>query len=344
MATPTTPQKPDRAAVTHALLVAAASGTTLLLVEVLNWDHKNLAVWTTFMVLAQYTFTAFQKGVERVLGRGLGLLCGLLVLHFGINAPLLALVLKIFFLLIFFTCHFNGFLNYTFLNAGLYLAVIVEFGLAHPEQAPALAEVLFWNVLVGVLVAETFVWLSGKEKDLTLRTGMWPSGETSTVATGHSLMLVATVLLTQFLTNFAALPSSAALVSVMVLTITPDFQSMLIKGKLRIVGLFLALLWSSVSLLFLSQIPQFPLFGLFLCLGLFLAAYLAITGGASSYAGLQMGLVLPMILVSDPGEFGSFAPAIQRFEGILIALASSLVVGWFWSLVGLGFKGNTKAI
>jgi hypothetical protein len=71
-----------------------------------------------------------------------------------------------------------------------------------------------------------------------------------------------------------------------------------------------------------------------LFLGSYLATYLAQTGGTWSYAGVQMGLVLPMILVVPAKEFGSMTAVFARLEGVVIALccsilASSIAVA-FW--------------
>jgi hypothetical protein len=65
---------------------------------------------------------------------------------------------------------------------------------------------------------------------------------------------------------------------------------------------------------------------------MFLAAYLTRTGGTYSYAGLQMGLVLPLVVVVPPSEFGSLEGAFQRLEGIAAALGASILVGGFWAL------------
>jgi hypothetical protein len=43
-----------------------------------------------------------------------------------------------------------------------------------------------------------------------------------------------------------------------------------------------------------------------------------------------MGLVLPMLVVAPPAEFGSFAPAVQRLEGIQLGLVASVVVAGLW--------------
>jgi len=58
--------------------------------------------------------------------------------------------------------------------------------------------------------------------------------------------------------------------------------------------------------------------------------YLTRTGGKYAYAGLRMGLVLPMVVVAPRAEFGSLTPAVQRLEGILLGLAVSIVVAGLW--------------
>jgi hypothetical protein len=43
-----------------------------------------------------------------------------------------------------------------------------------------------------------------------------------------------------------------------------------------------------------------------------------------------MGLVFPMVIVANPSEFGSIAPAVERLEGILLGLGASIVVAGLW--------------
>src|SRR6516165_10554226 len=91
-----------RSAVGLALRGSLAAAVCLALAECWRVEHANLAVWTTHMVTAQYPFTAFQKGVERILGRGLGILVGLVLLALFHNAPVLAVTLKLLAMLVFF--------------------------------------------------------------------------------------------------------------------------------------------------------------------------------------------------------------------------------------------------
>src|SRR5260370_14242625 len=106
-----------------------------MLAEVFGREHANLAVWTTYLVTVQYAFTRFQKGLERVLGRGLGILAGLVLTTWFRETPLLTLTLIAVLLTTFFYLYFAGRLAYTFLQAGLYLVAMFQIGPAHPSSA-----------------------------------------------------------------------------------------------------------------------------------------------------------------------------------------------------------------
>jgi len=319
-----------RQATAHALLTAAASLVCLLLAEALQLEHSDLAVWTTFLVMAQYTFTSFQKGLERIVGRGLGILAGLVVTTWFNEAPLVALALIGTLLTIFFYIYFSGRLAYTFLQAGLYLVAVFEIGHADPTRAVWQAKELFGAVVLGVLVADVVNWVAGAEGDIRIRLGEAPLLPIRAEWINQSLMLSVTVLLTLIVAHAVDLPPEKAAVSVLVLTITPHLQALIQKGELRIAGLALATIWSLATFLLVGLLPYFPLLAVLLFVGQFVATYLTLTTGKYGYAGLQMGLVLPMVIVAKPTEFGSIIPAVERLGGILLGLGASIVVAGLW--------------
>jgi uncharacterized membrane protein YccC len=324
--TPTAP----RSETIQALRVALAATLCLVVVEVWHLPHGNLAVWTTHMVMSQYAFSIFQKGVERAVGRGFGLLAGLVVVTLFRNAPIEALLVEAVLLMVFFYVFFAGRLAYTFLNAGLYLTAIVEIAHADPAAAWPSAKELFLAVVIGVVVADLVTWLTGAEHDLRLRTegaALWPLRSDWL---SHSLMLVVTTVLTQLTTRWLELPAGPSLVSVLVLTVTPSIQALLNKGVLRVVGALLGTVWAVGSFLLLVRLPHVSLLLLLLFGGMFVASYWARTGGSRSYAGIQMGLVLPMLLVVPAEEIGRITPVVQRLEGVGAALVASILVGSLW--------------
>jgi uncharacterized membrane protein YccC len=325
-----TPGQETQDATSHALLTAIATVMCLMLAEVFGLEHANLAVWTTYLVTVQYAFTRFQKGLERVLGRGLGILAGLVLTTWFRETPLLTLTLIAVLLTTFFYLYFAGRLAYTFLQAGLYLVAMFQIGHANPASAVSAAEELFAAVVLGVVVAAVVTWLSGAERDLGIQFGTTPLLPLRGDWVNQSLMLAVTVLVVLLGAHALGLPPEKAAISVMLLTVAPHLQAMILKGELRLAGAFLAVGWALGTFLVVGLLPRFLLLASLLFFGQFLAAYLTRSAGRYAYAGVQMGLVLPMLVVAPPAEFGSLTPAVQRLEGILLGLVASVVVAGLW--------------
>jgi uncharacterized membrane protein YccC len=324
------PAHPVSSATISALRVAGAATLCLLVVEVWHLPHGNLAVWTTHIVMSQYTFSIFQKGIERAVGRGFGILVGLVIVTLFRDAPLVTLLVESVLLVGFFYVYFAGRLAYTFLNAGLYLGAIIEIAHVDPASALTAGWELFLAIVLGAVIATLVTWLTGAERDLHIHTEGEPLWPVRGDWVGHSLRMVVTTILTQLATRWLQLPSEASLVSVMMLTVTPTLQALLAKGAMRAMGAILGTAWSVGALLLLNWLPHLPLLLLLLFAGIFLASYLTRTGGTHSYTGLQMGLVIPLILVVPADELGRITPVVQRLEGIAAALAVSILVGCLW--------------
>jgi uncharacterized membrane protein YccC len=320
------------------LLTAGATVVCLILAEWLGLEHSGLAVWTTYLVTVQFAFTRFQKGLERIVGRGLGILAGLVLTTWFHDTPLLTLVLIAALLTTFFYLYFAGRLAYTFLQAGLYVVAMFQIGHANPAVAVTAAEELFAAVVLGVVVAAAVSWLSGAERDLAIQLGTTPLLPVRGEWLSQSLMLAVTVLLTILGAHALGLPPEKAAISVMLLTVTPHLQAMVLKGELRLVGAILGVAWAAGTFVVVGLLPHFVLLAGLLFFGTFVAAYLTQTSGKYAYAGLQMGLVLPMLVVAPRAEFGSLIPAVQRLEGILLGLVTSVVVAGLWPRFPLADK------
>ncbi len=312
------------------MLTAGATVVCLIFAEWLGLFHSDLAVWTTYLVMVQYSYTRFQKGFERIVGRGFGILAGLILTTWFYNTPLLTLIIIGALLTTFFYLYFAERLAYTFLQAGLYLVAMYEIGHANPASAITVAESLFAAVVLGVLVAVVVSWLLGAEQDVEIHLGEHSLFPLRLEWLSQSLMLAVTVLLTLLGANLLGISPERAAISVMFLTVTPHVQAMIVKGELRIAGALLATLWALGTFLFIGVLPHLPLLAALLFLGQFIAAYITSAGGKFSYAGLQMGLVLPMLVVVPRSDLGSFTPATERLEGVLLGLAASVVVAVLW--------------
>jgi uncharacterized membrane protein YccC len=325
-----TPAHDTRNATGQALLTAGGTVVCLAVAEWFGLEHSNLAVWTTYLVMAQFTFTRFQKGLERVVGRGLGILAGLVLTTWFHDTALLTLGLIAVLLTTFFYFYFAGRLAYTFLQAGLYVVAMFEIGHANPASAVWEAEELFAAVVLGVVAADAVIWLSGAERELGIRFGEAPLWPVRGDWLSQSVMLAVTVLLTLLGAHALGLPPEKTAISVMLLTVSPHMQALILKGELRIVGLLLGTAWGLGIFVVVGLLPHLALLAGLLFLGEFVAAYLTAAAGKYAYAGLQMGLVLPMVVVAPPAEFGNLTTAVQRLEGILLGLVASVVVAGLW--------------
>jgi hypothetical protein len=166
----TNPRGPSRHIV-QALRVAAAAAIALVIAEWWHLPHTNLAVWTTHMGISYHVHTTFQKGVERIVGRGGGILLGTLIVSLFGEQKLLALGLETVGLLAFFYAHFCGWLAYTYFNAALYLQAMLQLGDGDPSAAWVNGGWMFLAIVVGVVVAYVVSWITGAERDLSIVPG-----------------------------------------------------------------------------------------------------------------------------------------------------------------------------
>src|SRR5262245_5231374 len=157
-----------------------------------------------------------------------------------------------------FYVYFSGRLAYTFLQAGLYVVAMFQIGHANPAAAITAAEGLFAAVVLGVVVADVVTWLSGAERDLGIRFGDAPLWPLRGDWLSQSLMLAVTVLLTLLGAHALGLPPEKAAISVLLLTVSPHLQALILKGELRIAGLLLATAWSLGTFLVVGLLPHLP--------------------------------------------------------------------------------------
>lgn len=319
---------------------AGAACVCWLIAEWLHLEYAYLAVITTHIVSSRFIGSSFQKSVERVVGRGIGILYGLFV-HYAFHDVLfLGLVFKLLGMWALFYVHFTGRLAYTFLQAGFYLAVVVEAGYRGDVSVSHLAAELFAAVVLGAAVAEAANWLLGGEEAIVFEPGGGPILPPRFECANRATMLVVTVLVTQTATGWLDLPTSAALVSVLFLTTTTDHNAMVTKGVQRLEGALAGLVYGIPALLLLVREPRVPILAALLFLGILIGSYLAWASQRHSYVGLQMGLVVPMLLLVPRGELGELTSVWQRIEGIVAALLASIVVGGLWP----GFPRETPLV
>jgi len=75
------------------LRVATASTGCLIVGELFHLEQTSLSVYTAHLVMTLFPISSFQKGVERFVGRTLGILYGLALVRLFLNVPFLYLAL-----------------------------------------------------------------------------------------------------------------------------------------------------------------------------------------------------------------------------------------------------------
>jgi uncharacterized membrane protein YgaE (UPF0421/DUF939 family) len=281
--------------------------------------------------MVQFPFTAFQKGVERITGRVLGVFYGLILTLFLRDAPFLFLALMLFGQIVFFYVYASGRLAYAALMGGLFLGVVCAIGLAAPETVTTYARDLIIQVVLGVAMAFFVNWFSGAERILTIETGqgsLWPPrldwlNISAIVSTGQ--------IVTMFVTVWLELPVLPTMISAGILGITAMTpQAMEQKGIQRALGAILGAAYATAALVLISYMPYFLLLFLLNFAGMFLAAYWTKASVKHSYAFLQMGMVMPMVLIGWTGMVGTIDTGIQRLIGVAVGLAAAEIVYLFW--------------
>jgi len=314
----------------HAVRLAFAAVLSLFVSEVLHLSYANLAVWTTHMVMVKYDYTVFQKGFERLLGRFLGIAVGWVLLALFPDAWSIRLYVETLLVVVFFYLYFAGRLAYTFLNTGILTITILAIGEKEPAQAYVVGREFLVAIAVGIAAADLVMWLTTRERSLSIQTGLEPLFPVRIDWLNHSAMLTASAFAVWELTKWLEFPSFQAVNSVFLIAITPNIQEGLRKGELRLLGALLALAWGGLTFLVIVLVPYFLVFMGLIFFGMLLAAYLARASDSYSYAGLQMGLVLPMLVVVPLNEFGDVEAVFFRIEGIICAIGCTLVIGAIW--------------
>ena len=316
--------------ISHALRDASACTLCLFVAAFLHLEHANLAVWTCHMVISVFPVSVFQRGVERTFGRALGILAAVAIVSFFSDHLFPRVILEAVLLIVFFYAYFAGRFAYAMLNAGLYLSALTELGTKQPDIVAEQGWEMFLAVVVGSFVCDLVVWVTGAERSLHIDPGKNPLFPIRLDWLNHAVMMIVTVVITLLGCEFAGLPASQSVISVMVLTAAADVQAVLVKGELRLGGAILAITYVLVAFVVLSFLPHLSVMAAFLFLGQFVAAYHSKVNTVQGYLGTQMGLVIPLLLVAPGSEVGSLTAGVLRIEGVFIGIGASVVVAGLW--------------
>jgi uncharacterized membrane protein YccC len=333
MSTPAGRQPRQAEPVRDSLREAFGASLCWLAADWLRLDLAYLSVITLHMVNSQMKTSVFQRGVERFVGRALGVVCALGIVTLFHHTPLLGSIFTLLGVSIFSYINFAGWWSYTFLNGGLYLVAIVEIGHQDPAAAFTAAGSILPNILLGIVVADLVNWLLGVESSLALQPGPQPLWPLRREWISQSLMVAATAALTQVAIRLLGWTGSQALITVMVLTVVTDRQALLRKGLQRIGGAVLGAGWGFASAIVLMRVERLPVALALFFLGMFVAGYCGRASSAQAYTGVQMAFVIALVLVGPPALSGNLSPVVQRIEGALVGMGAALLISVLWPTI-----------
>jgi uncharacterized membrane protein YccC len=319
----------------QALRVAAAAAIALVIAEWWHLPHTNLAVWTTHMVMSSHVHTTFQKGVERIVGRGGGILLGTLIVSLFGEQKLLALGLEIVGLLGFFYAHFCGRLAYTYFNAGLYLQAMLQLGDGDPSAAWVNGGWMFLAIVVGVVVAYVVSWITGAERDLSIVPGEGSLLPIRREPLGRAAQITVTMLLAQYVFFALDMPPDANTYTLFMVSVIPDLQKMRERTGHYVGGILAGVAYAIPSLVLLNRVLHLPMFVALVGLGEFLASYLAQSPGNLKFVGIEMGMIFPLLLVLPCDKIETPSMTFYNIIALFTYTLLAVVVGWVWVAFGL---------
>jgi uncharacterized membrane protein YgaE (UPF0421/DUF939 family) len=317
-------------AVRDALREALGAAVCWVVAEWMLLDMAYASVITLHMVQNQVTPSIWRRGLERFVGRALGIGCALVIVTLFHHTPLLGIAFTALAIVVFSYIHFAGWWAQTFMYGAIYLASVVEAGHYDPAGAFTAARIILENVFLGVVVADLANWLLGFERSLVLQPGTHPLFPLRPEWLSRAGMAAVTILVTQAAIRFLGWTGSQALVSVLVLAVMAERRALLLKGRQRLEGALLGAAWGFASAILVARVPHLPLVLSLFFLGMFVAGYFARTSPNRSYTGVQMGYVIALVLMAPPAQAGSLTPAVQRVEGVFVGIAVAVLVSSLW--------------
>ena len=103
----------------------------------------------------------------------------------------------------------------------------------------------------------------------------------------------------------------------------------LLKWRLRLLGVVTGAVYGFGAMVIVSFFPHFPVMLCLLLIGVFIGSYVAMGDDRYSYAGLQMALVCPLVLVYEAGPPIGLGEVESRFWGALLGGVAVTVLGHF---------------
>jgi hypothetical protein len=287
------------------------------------------------MIMSSHPHTTFQKGIERIVGRGAGILLGTLLVSLLGEQKLLALGLEVAGLLAFFYAHFCGRLAYTYQNAGLYLQAMLQLGDRDPSVAWVNGGWMFLAIVVGVAVADLVSWFTGAERDLSIVPGEGSLLPIRGEPLARAAEVTATMLLAQYVFFALDMPPDANTYTLFMMSVIPDYSRMRERTGSYVAGILAGVAYAVPSLLLLNRVLHLPMFVALVVLGEFIASYLAQSKGNIRFVGVEMGMIFPLMMVLPWDRVQTPYMTLYNIIALFTYTLIAVVIGRAWVAIGL---------
>ncbi len=325
-----TADEAEQAAVAGALRTASAATLCVIVTEWFHMPLTYMSVISVYVVLDQTTAPAFQKGIERLVGRIVGVGYGALIAVFFRDSTALYLVVLATGQLAMYYVNASGRFAYSALQGGAFMAAVACTGLTAPQTVPLFALHMLEQVVLGVVVALAVAWMTAMPRALALEPGgtRWLPLRIDWLR--EAAMLTTSSMSTLFLTALLNLPAVPSLISAVILSLSPDRSTMRRKGRQRALGAVCGGAYGFASLALLHYQVHFLLLLALCFFGIFVAGYYTFASKEFGYVALQAGMTITMVLLGETNEVGSFETAVTRFIGVWVGLLNSLAAHFLW--------------
>jgi uncharacterized membrane protein YccC len=326
-----TPEEQNRSAVGAGLRNAVACTICLAVTELWHLEMGFMSLISAHLIITQYTYSAFQKGVERIAGRVGAVVYGLGLVVFFRDSPAVYLALLVVEQLAVYYVYASGRLSYVALQMGAFTAILAATGMTStPDAVVPLARDMILQIVLGVSVANLVNWVSGAERTLAIQTGEGRLLPLRPDWFSQGGKITCSTLLAIFTALYWNLPPLSTVVSAVILGGTHALPELWAKGAQRGLAPVIAFGYGLAAVVTLAHVPRLPLLFLFTFLVQFASAYYTKASTRYSYAALQTGLAAPMVLIGSPGQLADLDAAIQRLVGVVAGFLATLVVQALW--------------
>lgn len=303
-----------------ALLVGLTSVLGFWISAFLHLTDPFWMLMTIVILLSEPTLHPFLKGMMRAGGRLVGLIVGLLMLHFVINDIFL---LSFFLITVITFSNYLGFQSpyqYSYFYASLTFYLVFIIAAMMPDQ---LESFIIWRgaeILIGVILASLASMLLPYQHQLPQRKLSHPLQRSFKIALNAHLSFIICV----WLGWYGAIPG---IVSAYVVTADVSHQGARQKAIQRLFG---CLLGGSIALSYLSFIEQTSL-SISLCIFITLTTliYMRHTSSKYGYVYLQAAIAFCIsVITSGSGQVTNLTPALERLAGIILGCSVSLILNY----------------